>query len=1362
MKILEPRDFWRELRGLAHYIPSSSADAALNQIMPSLAALIFLRWADFQDREKSAIAEFDKGSYDPIVPRALRWEYLVEDKIARRRDRCREAVASLDRVSSSNGIGQQLARISDVIERTCQLEPELLDGLIQIVQSFSIESPADRELVGIALDTAVYELAEKSRSAEYFTPRTIVDLMVDIANPKLGERVYDPCFGMGGLLSACVRRMRVDATQIPLEKWVECQQNSVFGTEINLNAYAVGLARIAMAGFSEAGLELGNSLEQPLAGSSAKHKFDCVLAVPPWGGKVRKTVASHYATRTQNIESLFVQHVMEALKPGGRAVIAVPEGFLFRGGADEQIRRHILEEFKVESVVSLPAGSFKPYTMIKTNLLVFSREKPEENVTFYIADIERLNQVRSLSSPRTGLGDLPTWADLLTDIPTSSWPPNAGGGLDFILGQSSGGIAGVLGTESWDVFGSYSRPRKKWKRWGLMSALNAGLPRFWDSDIESPITIAAVEPVSEIAKRNWELTIKQGHERLDSLLSSLGQVDNSIPQVPLSKVANVAAGRSYRVSDFADYKSQIDIVGLVRVSDIVDGHVTSPAKYVAEDHAISDSQWLSNGDLALGITGSVGKVGLVEGESRLIASSGIAVIKPHREIESEYLFAILNSESYGEWMTAHARGTAAQHLPVSRLLQIPIPVPAMQIQAQLVERVKGTRLDALEELLNLLREEADSPLTRWLKSSTEVDSLFSLDIDGGRSDILRAAEKFLASIRQTRNQVVHSSEFIAPEFLLDWIVRLSEATENLTSITSIPEGASRYAIIESALAGIEKSTEHLTVTTDSVALRVRKITDRLRDILRNEVRSLLSNTQVEATFNYPEASGDRKRDVVLQLLNRSALPLRRVHVETIPDCGHGESAYWAEGKSLQIDLKPPLDLRERSVTVTAHWSGSRLDGTEVSGSVRLDVPFGFGGESSLKVDLGDNPYIYGNPIPAGREDVFFGRQQVIEQIKRQLNARTANVVLLEGNRRTGKSSILYRLTAPGVLDNWTVVNCSMQGARGVEGAGGIPSHEVFRLLAQRIAETLLDRKQYVPIDTAEIGSNPIPSRLEVTRKCLSFFSGRDSFALFDAYVSEVLVTIHPHRLLLMLDEFDKIQEGIESGVTSQSVPENLRYLIHRHENLSAILSGSPRLKHLRETYWSALFGLGFRIGVSRLAESDARQLIIQPVEGRLDYTREACDHIVSVTDCHPFLLQSICSHIFDLASSSDIRTISRQEVAKAIDAMVTNNEHFATIWGEYIRTARQRLIVAICGRYSDGPDPITLGFIGSTLESLRVHVPKETQLQDDMKELKELEVIEYTTDGRSPEYRISIPLLTKWLEQHISFDEIVRAAKADI
>ena len=122
-----------------------------------------------------------------------------------------------------------------------------------------------------------------------------------------------------------------------------------------------------------------------------------------------------------------------------------------------------------------------------------------------------------------------------------------------------------------------------------------------------------------------------------------------------------------------------------------------------------------------------------------------------------------------------------------------------------------------------------------------------------------------------------------------------------------------------------------------------------------------------------------------------------------------------------------------------------------------------------------------------------------------------------------------------------------------------------------------------------------------------FADGGAPFEAFEIYIAAAVEAASPRRILLMLDEFDKLQEGIDAGITSPQVPENIRHLLQHQPGLSAIITGSRRLKRLREEYWSALFGLGYRVGISALPLDDARRLVTEPVDGRLGYLPQARD-----------------------------------------------------------------------------------------------------------------------------------------------------------
>ena len=130
-------------------------------------------------------------------------------------------------------------------------------------------------------------------------------------------------------------------------------------------AYVIGLTRLVLAGIDDPHLELGNSLERTSSNNPQSDGFDVVLANPPWGMRIDPKGLDHFPVRTKDTTGLFIQHALSQLRPGGRAVIVVPQGVLSRGGPEQRLRQMLLEQHTVEAVVALPETAFMPYTVGK-------------------------------------------------------------------------------------------------------------------------------------------------------------------------------------------------------------------------------------------------------------------------------------------------------------------------------------------------------------------------------------------------------------------------------------------------------------------------------------------------------------------------------------------------------------------------------------------------------------------------------------------------------------------------------------------------------------------------------------------------------------------------------------------------------------------------------------------------------------------------------------------------------------------------------------------------------------------------------------------------------------------------------------
>lgn len=231
----------------------------------------------------------------------------------------------------------------------------------------------------VASDSAGY-------AGEFYTQRHIIRAMVAVVAPRVGDRVYDPCFGTAGFLAESAEYIRATSKSLSGKDLDALNRKTFFGVELKPLTYLLGIMNMILHRIEGANLEQANTLELHSANVSEKNKYDVILSNPPYGGKLAREIQTNFTIHSGATEILFLQHIMANLKKGGRAAVIVPEGVLFRGGPDAKVRQRLIAEFDLHTVLSLPAGCFLPYTGVKTNVLFFDRRedgKATERVWFY-------------------------------------------------------------------------------------------------------------------------------------------------------------------------------------------------------------------------------------------------------------------------------------------------------------------------------------------------------------------------------------------------------------------------------------------------------------------------------------------------------------------------------------------------------------------------------------------------------------------------------------------------------------------------------------------------------------------------------------------------------------------------------------------------------------------------------------------------------------------------------------------------------------------------------------------------------------------------------------------------------------------
>jgi type I restriction enzyme M protein len=240
------------------------------------------------------------------------------------------------------------------------------------------------------------KMGEKGNDGgQFFTPREIIRAMVKTINPKVGETVYDPCCGTGGFLVQSYAHM-LDTAKNNANDLHTLKHETLFGREKENLIYPITLANMILHGIEQPAIWHGNTLtgNEIFGGlfTSTSDKYDVILTNPPFGGKEGKEAQTNFAYKTGATQVLFLQHVIDSLKDGGRCGIVIDEGVLFRSNENAflQTKRKLLDECNVYCIVSLPSGVFTAAGAgVKANILFFEKGSKTEKIWYYdLSDIK--------------------------------------------------------------------------------------------------------------------------------------------------------------------------------------------------------------------------------------------------------------------------------------------------------------------------------------------------------------------------------------------------------------------------------------------------------------------------------------------------------------------------------------------------------------------------------------------------------------------------------------------------------------------------------------------------------------------------------------------------------------------------------------------------------------------------------------------------------------------------------------------------------------------------------------------------------------------------------------------------------------
>jgi len=347
--------------------------------------LLFLKCFEELEKKQRAEAVFEGREYQPVLADKYQWSVWTDPV---RRLTGRDLIAFLNddlfpylRDLKGNSARSVIRGVFADAPSKMLKDGAILRDAIDAIQEINFETTDDVHTLSHLYESLLAKLGrEGGFGGEFYTPRPIIEFIVHLVNPKLGETVYDPAMGSAGFLVEAHRHMRTALGDRILPKHdKQLQEATFYGQEKKALPYLLGCMNMILHGVFSSSLTRHNTLGDDVRKFTEKDRFDVILTNPPFGGTEHASVTANFPYPSKATSITFLQHIMKKVRRGGRVGMVIDEGVLFKTeNAYVQTKKELLEEFNLWAIVSLPAGVFANAvasgTGPKTSLLFFSRK----------------------------------------------------------------------------------------------------------------------------------------------------------------------------------------------------------------------------------------------------------------------------------------------------------------------------------------------------------------------------------------------------------------------------------------------------------------------------------------------------------------------------------------------------------------------------------------------------------------------------------------------------------------------------------------------------------------------------------------------------------------------------------------------------------------------------------------------------------------------------------------------------------------------------------------------------------------------------------------------------------------------------
>lgn len=371
-------------------------DAGINgdaQRIEQMAWMLFLKVYDAKEKDW----EFDDEDYVSIIPEKCRWSnWAVDDRSgnAMTGDNLLDFVNNTLfptlkglSVSKETPIKKSIVKTTFEDANNYMKDGVLLRQVINVIDELELDDYEESHAFGDIYETILKELQSAGSSGEFYTPRAVTDFMAKMIKPQIGENVADFACGTGGFLTSWLKEL---STHIETTEDQEKYDKSIYGIEKKQFPYMLCITNMLLHGIDVPKIYHDNSLLRDVLDYTEDDQFEVILMNPPYGGNEKNEVKNHFPSDLASSETadLFMSVIMYRLKKNGRAAVILPDGFLFgTDNAKVAIKKKLLSEFNLHTVIRMPHSVFAPYTSITTNILFFDRTGPTTETWFYRLDM---------------------------------------------------------------------------------------------------------------------------------------------------------------------------------------------------------------------------------------------------------------------------------------------------------------------------------------------------------------------------------------------------------------------------------------------------------------------------------------------------------------------------------------------------------------------------------------------------------------------------------------------------------------------------------------------------------------------------------------------------------------------------------------------------------------------------------------------------------------------------------------------------------------------------------------------------------------------------------------------------------------